>query len=254
MIFILGPCSLENREVTLTCFNHLSKIMKGKDWIFKGSFDKANRTSLYGERGPGLEEGIEIFRELKKLNPEVKLTTDVHECWQVEKLVGVIDIIQLPAFLIRQSDLVIECAKYFDVVNLKKGQWLTEYNVMKSVDKIKETNPNCQAWICERGSSFGGYKLIVDFTIVDQLKKVYDKVLFDVGHSTQRSREVFRNQADREMVKRYFLSAPIFNYDGVFCECHPNPPSAISDADSQLYLDDIEELVKKYELIKEETR
>lgn len=242
-IWIMGPCSVENKETYFEVAKHLSPLMVGKDWYMKGSFDKANRSSLHGDRGPGLESSIDIFKELKQEIPGIKLLTDVHECWQVEKLAGVIDCIQIPAFLQRQTDLIVECAKHFDKINIKKMQHLGPNNLIRSVDKIKEVNPNCEAWLCDRGSNYGYDHLIMDYTYVDELKKHYDKVLIDCTHGTQRSRAVHGLQGDRKLAERYFVTAPAFNYDGVFAECHPNPSCALSDGDCQLELDRVEELI-----------
>jgi 2-dehydro-3-deoxyphosphooctonate aldolase (KDO 8-P synthase) len=219
--------------------------MEGKDWIYKASFDKANRSSIDGKRGPGIDESIKIFKNFKKKYPNVRLTTDVHEVWQVEKLSEVIDIIQIPAFLCRQTDLLVECAKHFNVVNIKKGQWMSPQNMAKGVDKIKNTNPNCEAWVTERGTQFGYGQLIVDFAAVDVLNKVYDKVILDCTHSTQRLKPNGRTGGSGEMAVKYFKVSDTFGYDGVFAECHPNPPMAYSDADCQIQLDDMVNLLKK---------
>ena len=128
-IWILGPCSLEDENTFLATFNHLSSIMTGREWYMKASFDKANRTSLKGGRGPGLNYCLDVWRQLKKDNPDVKLLTDVHETHQVEKLAEVIDCVQIPAFLSRQTDLIVECAKNFNKINVKKGQWLGPNNL-----------------------------------------------------------------------------------------------------------------------------
>ena len=176
--YILGPCSIETEDLFNEIGSSLVPIMEGKDWIYKASFDKANRSSIDGKRGPGIDESIKIFKNFKKKYPNVRLTTDVHEVWQVEKLSEVIDIIQIPAFLCRQTDLLVECAKHFNVVNIKKGQWMSPQNMAKGVDKIKNTNPNCEAWVTERGTQFGYGQLIVDFAAVDVLNKVYDIVGF----------------------------------------------------------------------------
>lgn len=250
-VFILGPCTIDNKELYLEVGRYLNDLMKGKDFYYKASFDKANRTSIEGGRGPGIEVGIECFKEIKKECPGIKLTTDVHEVSQIEKLAGLIDVIQVPAFLCRQTDLVVECAKHFDLINIKKMQHLGPNNLIKSVDKIKNTNPNAQAWLSERGTSFGYEKLIVDVTIVDEIKKYYDKFILDATHSCQRSRKVYGTQADRRYAERYLLAAPVFEYDGVFVETHPNPPSSTSDKDSQIYLHRMKELIEKYELIEQ---
>jgi len=248
-VWILGPCSMESREFYLETARELCKIMDGKDWYYKASFDKANRTSLYGGRGPGLEEAILAFEEVKREFPKIKLLTDVHETHQVEKVADVIDCIQIPAFLCRQTDLIVECAKHFDKINVKKGQWLGPDNILKSLDKIKHTNENCEAWLCERGSNLGYDKLIVDFTIVDEIKDKYDKFIFDCTHATQRSRKVHVYQGDRTLAERYVMASSIFNYDGVFAEAHPRPEEAVSDADCQLYLSRIKNLVEMSEKV-----
>ena len=156
-----------------------------------------------------------------------------------------IDVVQIPAFLCRQTDLIVECAKHFNKINIKKGQWLGPNNLIKSVDKVKETNPNCEAWVCDRGTNFGYTDLFVNFSIVDVLKEHYDKVILDCTHSTQRSRTVYGSQGDRVLAKRYFVAASLFNYDGVFAEVHPEPETATSDGDCQLFLSDLGRLVDK---------
>jgi|TARA_R110001583_G_scaffold25665_4_gene92812 2-dehydro-3-deoxyphosphooctonate aldolase (KDO 8-P synthase) len=243
--YILGPCSIETEDLFNEIGSSLVPIMEGKDWIYKASFDKANRSSIDGKRGPGIDESIKIFKNFKKKYPNVRLTTDVHEVWQVEKLSEVIDIIQIPAFLCRQTDLLVECAKHFNVVNIKKGQWMSPQNMAKGVDKIKNTNPNCEAWVTERGTQFGYGQLIVDFAAVDVLNKVYDKVILDCTHSTQRLKPNGRTGGSGEMAVKYFKVSDTFGYDGVFAECHPNPPMAYSDADCQIQLDDMVNLLKK---------
>jgi 2-dehydro-3-deoxyphosphooctonate aldolase (KDO 8-P synthase) len=245
-VWILGPCSMENRELFLNTLSKINSIMSpGEEWYMKASFDKANRTSLYGGRGPGLEYAKDVWSEAKSMFPNVKFLTDVHETYQVEQLVDFIDCIQIPAFLCRQTDLIVECAKHFSKINVKKGQWLGPNNLIASVDKIKDTNPDCEAWICDRGTNFGYNDLFVNFGIVDELKEHYDRVILDCTHAIQRSRAIYGTQGDRRLAERYFLTADIFNYDGVFAEVHPNPPDATSDGDCQLYLDKLEDLVVK---------
>ena len=248
--WILGPCTIDNRKMYLNTSDHLTDVMGDREWYYKASFDKANRTSLYGGRGIGIEEGIKLFEEVKDRHPNIKLTTDAHEVWQVEKLAPYIDLVQIPAFLCRQTDLIVECAKHFDIINIKKGQWIGPNNLIKSIDKIKDTDPTTEAWICDRGSNFGYDKLIVDFTIIEELKKYYDKVVIDCTHSTQRSRHVYGTQGDRDLAEKYLLSSGVFGYDGVFAEVHPHPPSSTSDADCQIHLSHISHLVEKQEEIK----
>jgi len=243
-VWILGPCAMENRDMFLEVAGAINEIMDDTDeWYMKASFDKANRTSLHGSRGPGMEYAASVWEEARAQFPNMKFITDVHETYQVEKLVGLVDVIQIPAFLCRQTDLIVECAKHFDKINVKKGQWLGPNNLIKSVDKIKETNPDCEAWICDRGSNFGYHDLFVNFGIVDELKTHYDRVILDCTHAIQRSRQVYGSQGDRNLAERYFVAADIFNYDGVFAEVHPHPECAISDGDCQLRLSDLEALV-----------
>ena len=249
-VWILGPCSIENRDLFFSCMEKINHIMSDSDmWYMKASFDKANRTSLHGGRGPGLDEALEIWKEAKEKYPNIKFTTDVHECWQIEKLTGVIDAVQIPAFLSRQTDLIAESAKHFPVVNIKKGQWLGPNNLIASVDKIKETNPECQAWITDRGSNFGYHDLFVNFGIVDELKQYYDKVILDCTHSTQRSRAVYGSQGDPTLAARYFVSADLFNYDGVFAETHPRPLESVSDGECLIPLGELELLVNRAKAI-----
>ena len=250
MIYIFGNCAYENWDTLLRTATELNSIMRGKDFYMKASFDKANRTSINGKRGMGLENTIIAFHQLKKHFPKIKLITDAHECWQVEKLVPYIDAIQIPAFLCRQTDLIVECAKHFDKINIKRMQHLGPNNLIKSVDKIKETNPDCEAWLCDRGSNYGYDHLIVDFTIIDELKRVYDKVVLDCTHSVQRSRMAYGMQGDRGLAEKYFLTGAVFGYDGLFAEIHPDPPTAISDGDCQIYLDRFRGLMEKHGQIK----
>lgn len=252
-VWIMGPCSLEDEELYLNTARYLYRIMGDRDWYMKASFDKANRTSLHGGRGPGLEYSLEVFKRAKEELPGIKLLTDVHECWQVEKLAGVIDCIQIPAFLQRQTDLIVECAKHFDKINIKKMQHLGPNNLLKSADKIKEVNSNCEAWLCDRGSNYGYDHLIMDFTYVDQIREVYDRVLIDCTHGVQRSRAVHGKQGDRKLAERYFVAAPTFNYDGFFAECHPEPSCAVSDGDCQLELHRVEELLKMQQRVAQAT-
>jgi 2-dehydro-3-deoxyphosphooctonate aldolase (KDO 8-P synthase) len=245
-VWILGPCSLESEDLFFSVLKEVNSIMSPTDqWYMKASFDKANRTSLHGGRGSGLDYSKEVWRESKRRYPNIKLTTDVHECWQVEELCDLIDVAQIPAFLSRQTDLIVECAKHFSIINVKKGQWLGPNNVTVSVDKIKEVNSSCEAWVTDRGSNFGYHDLFVNFGIVDELKEHYDKVIIDCTHSTQRSRSVYGTQGDSTLAARYFVACDIFNYDGVFAEVHPDPISSVSDGECAIHLDNLRGLVAR---------
>ena len=234
--YILGPCSLESKEIVKKVIDELYPIMNGKNWYFKGSFDKANRTSIYSNRGPGLDEGKEIFAWIKNSYPGIKTVTDIHEPWHAKELRDLIDMVQIPAFLCRQTDLITEAAKWFNEINVKKGQWLAPQSMEHVVTKIKEVNPNCKVYITERGTSLGYSGLIPDFRAVDILKSFSDGVILDCTHSTQKPKGDTTG-GDRELAKKYALAAKIFEYDGVFIETHPDPKNAISDADSQVELD-----------------
>ncbi len=243
--FIIGPCSLETYELSYEVLKKVHPYMGGKDFYFKGSFDKANRSSITGKRGPGLKEGLEIFKQLKNDFPGLKVTTDVHETNQVEKISDVVDVIQIPAFLCRQTDLLVESAKHSNIVNIKKGQWMNPQNMVKGIDKLKNTNPNCNVWVTERGSSFGYSQFIVDFSSVDFMKEHFDKVILDCTHSAQLPKPNGRMGGNPTLAERYYKAADIFNYDGVFVEAHPTPSLSYSDADSVLPLTTMVNLLKK---------
>ena len=234
--YILGPCSIENEDNFMLVAETLYPLMDGKDWYLKGSFDKANRTSIHSNRGPGLDEGINIMRNVKDRFPGIKIVTDIHEPSQALPLSDVVDVIQIPAFLCRQTDLLVECAKHFNTINVKKGQWLSADAMKHAVTKIKEVNPDCQVWVTERGSNFGYDRLIVDFRGVDVMKEFADKVILDCTHSTQMAGEGITG-GSRKLAKQYAQAAKIFEYDGVFIETHPDPENAISDSASQVELD-----------------
>ncbi len=182
---------------------------------------------------------------MKKRFKNIRLCTDVHETFEVEKLAGIIDVIQIPAFLCKQTKLMVACAEHFDIVFTKKGQWISPETAIMFLDKIKTTNPNCKAWLGERGTQWGPDQLLIDFSIVEQIRKHYDKFILDVAHCCHRSREKYGTQADIKMIKKYFLATPIFGYDGSFIEVHPNPLESSSDCDSQIKLKDFPKLLEQ---------
>mgnify|MGYP001197983637 CR=1 FL=1 len=246
LTLIAGPCLIESKEHAVDMAGKINEIcsLLNINFIFKSSFDKANRTSIKSARGIGLNKSLSIFSEIKK-KIKCSITTDVHEPDQCSKVSKVVDLLQIPAFLCRQTDLIVECAKHFSAVNIKKGQWLGPHNLINSVDKIKETNEQCEAWISDRGSNFGYHELFVNFSIVDELKQYYDRVILDCTHSIQRSRAVYGSQGDRTLAERYFLAADIFGYDGVFAEVHPNPSMSVSDGDCALNLESLNVLLHR---------
>ena len=228
--FILGPCVLESYDLADQIISELENYT---DFYFKASFDKANRSSN-GFRGPGLKEGIEIFKRLKEKYPKLRITTDVHEVGQLESLSEVIDLIQIPAFLCRQTDLIVEASKLFKRINIKKGQWMSPYNMVKVLDKI---DTNSLVYLTERGSAFGTEKLIVDFSTVEIFKEYFDKVFFDVTHSTHFNKPNGRIGGDRLLAKKYFKAAYDLGYDGIFAEVHPDPDNSLCDSESTIELD-----------------
>lgn len=237
MTYIVGPCSLESYQLACEILEEVYPRMQGKEWYFKASFDKANRTNIDGERGIGLHMGLEVFERLKEKYPDVKFITDIHESYQAPILAPYVDAIQIPAFLCKQTDLIKTAAKFFDTINIKKGQWVDPKTIVGAISKVRFINPNAEIWVTERGSQFGYGQLLVDFGNVEYLKQHFDKVIFDVGHSTQRVKESGRNGGDYKLALKYLKAAPIFDYDGVFVEIHPDPLNAISDQDSQIRVD-----------------
>lgn len=241
---IAGPCAIESQGSFTSIAFELAHSLIGKDWYLKGSFDKANRSSINGWRGLGIEAAVQIFELVKDLNPSIKITTDIHEKWQVNRLKHIVDCFQIPAFLCRQTDLIVEAAKYSKIVNIKKGQWMSPENMAIGVDKIKSANPDCQAWITERGSQFGYSKLLVDFDAVDTLKGAFDKVFLDCTHSTQRAGDGGFTTGNRDLALKYLRAAPIFGYDGVFCEVHNHIENCLSDKECTLELKDFVEVIR----------
>ncbi|MBK6949576.1 MAG: 3-deoxy-8-phosphooctulonate synthase [Haliscomenobacter sp.] len=190
-----------------------------------------------------------MFYDFKKAFPGAKLTTDVHESFQVRELVELVDCIQIPAFLCRQTDLITECAKYFQTINIKKGQWISPENIIHSVSKIKQINPNANVWLTERGTQFGYSKLLVDFGSLSLLCKSFDRVILDCTHSTQYVTNEGFTVGDSILAEKYFLASSIFGYHGVFAEVHIDPENAISDSTCQIHLNRIEHLIEKYDAI-----
>lgn len=247
-VWIVGPCAIEGKQCYFSEGEELIKIMDGKRWLYKASFDKANRTSTTGQRGYGLERSLDIFQEFKQKHPDIQLTTDIHECWQAERLKGIIDVIQIPAFLCRQTDLLIECGKHFNIVNVKKGQWISPESALHFIGKVRKQNPTAEVWITERGSQFGYEQLLVDFGAADELRNHFDKVILDCTHSTQcrKSKSAFTG-GNRSLAERFLLASLAFSYNGIFAEVHPNPTAAISDADCQIYLKRLPRLLALYD-------
>lgn len=244
--WIVGPCSVEDKDYFIKAADYLVDAFEGRNFYLKGSFDKANRTAVHGGRGPGLEESIEIFQEIKKRHPSVKIITDVHETYQVEQLIGAVDAIQIPAFLCRQTDLLRECGKHFSVVNIKKGQWIDPAQTAFFAGKIKDSNPDTKVWLTERGTFFGYGNLVVDFRAAEEMRGFCDELILDCTHSTQCKRGDFTS-GDRTLAEKYLMTSLHYAYSGIFIETHFDPSSGTSDGDCMVYTDRIPRLLEQHD-------
>lgn len=230
LTFIAGPCVIESKKETLEIAAYLKDLASHYPvrFIFKASFDKANRTSIKSPRGPGLKKGLKILSEVKK-KFKVPILSDVHCVEQIKYLKDVLDIIQIPAFLCRQTDLILAAAKTKRVVNIKKGQFISPSDVKYIIEKIESTG-NKKILLTERGSCFGYNNLVVDFRSFLVMKKFGYPVIFDVTHSLQQpSARGGISGGDREFVKPLALAAIACGVDGLFMEVHPKPERALSD-------------------------
>jgi 2-dehydro-3-deoxyphosphooctonate aldolase (KDO 8-P synthase) len=251
-IFIAGPCVIENRRRTLEIASYLKDLLSSYPFlfIFKASFDKANRTSLYSFRGPGLKKGIKILEEVKrKLN--IPILSDVHCREQVKVVKDVLDVIQIPAFLCRQTDLVIEAAKTKKIVNIKKGQFLAPEDLKYIIEKIESTQ-NKSIFLTERGTCFGYHNLVVDFRSFLIMKKFSYPVIFDTTHSLQRpSAQKGVSGGDRDFAFPLSLGAVACGVDGLFMEVHPKPQMCLSDKYTSYPLNKLKVLLDKVLKIRE---
>lgn len=246
---IAGPCVIESAELLDTVARELTRINAklGTDIIFKASFDKANRTSIHSFRGPGLDKGLEMLSDIKS-KYRLRLTTDIHESWQAAPVGEVVDVIQIPAFLCRQTDLLVAAAKTGKTVNIKKAQFLSGRDMRYPVEKAKDSGAT-EVWLTERGNSFGYNNLVVDFRNIPDMKEIVPNVIMDCTHSVQRpSAGDGKTVGDRKFVPAMALAAKAFGATGYFFEVHPDPDKGLSDAANMLELDKLEPLIE--ELIK----
>lgn len=242
--FIAGPCVIESQELLYTVAEKLVEInQKLKvDIIFKASFDKANRTSISSFRGPGLERGLEMLANVKS-KYGLKLLTDIHESHQAEAVGQVVDVLQIPAFLCRQTDLLVAAAKTGKIVNIKKAQFLSGPDMKYPVEKSKEAGAT-EVWLTERGNTFGYNNLVVDFRNIPDMKEIVPKVIMDCTHSVQRPGAMGgKTGGDRRFVPAMALAAKAFGATGYFFEVHPNPDKGLSDGPNMLELDKLEGLI-----------
>jgi len=244
--FILsGPCVIENESMIMYLAENIKKITEDLDftYVFKASFDKANRTSLNSYRGPGLEEGLRILEKVKK-EFNLPLTTDIHESSQASALADIIDIIQIPAFLCRQTDLLIATARTNRIVNIKKAQFLDGKDMIHPLTKVKESGNN-KIMLTERGSMFGLGNLVVDFRQIIDMKEFGYPIVMDVTHSTQKPSALNGTSGgDRKYAPYMAKLANAVGVDGFFLEVHENPEEALSDGPNMVYLKDLQKIIK----------
>lgn len=245
-VFIAGPCVIESAECLDIVAQELVRINKkyGIDIIFKASFDKANRTSISSYRGPGLEKGLQMLADVKK-KYGLRLLTDIHESHQAAPAAEVVDVLQIPAFLCRQTDLLVAAAKTGKKVNIKKAQFLSGLDMQFPVEKVRESG-NDNIWLTERGNIYGYNNLVVDFRNIPDMKQFTPTVIMDCTHSVQRPGAAGgKTGGNREFVPSMALAAKAFGANGFFFETHPDPEKALSDGPNMLYLNELEELIGK---------
>ena len=249
-IFIAGPCVIESAELLDIVAAKIVEIQQRLDvkFYFKASFDKANRTSIHSFRGPGLEKGLQMLADVKE-KYGLPLLTDIHESYQAEAAGEVVDVLQIPAFLCRQTDLLVAAARTGRTINIKKAQFLSGEDMKYPVEKSREAGAK-EVWLTERGNTFGYNNLVVDFRNLPIMKQYADRVIMDCTHSVQRPGGANgQTGGDRQFVPQMAMAAKAFGADGYFFETHPNPEEALSDGPNMLYLKDLETLVAS--LIKE---
>ena len=247
-----GPCVLEDLEGAAAIAGEMKKLCQkfGFGYIFKASFDKANRTSIRSYRGPGIEEGLKWLKEIG-LRFDVPVVTDVHEPWQAEKSAEAVDLIQIPAFLCRQTDLLVAAARTGKPLNIKKAQYMAPEDMKSVTEKCKEAG-NDRIILCERGTAFGYRELSVDFRSLPVMRELGFPVMFDATHSVQKpGASGDRSGGDRSYVLPLVRSAVAVGIDALFMEVHPNPDAALCDGPNMVPLRFMEELLRQvYEIDK----
>lgn len=244
-IFITGPCVIESAELLDTIAAEIKRLsdLTGRTFYFKASFDKANRTSIHSFRGPGLERGLQMLADVRE-KYHLPLLTDIHESWQAKAAGEVVDVLQIPAFLCRQTDLLVEAARTGRTVNIKKAQFLSGEDMRYPVEKCREAGAK-EVWLTERGNSFGYNNLVVDFRNLPAMSQYADRVVMDCTHSVQRPGGAGgKTGGDRQYVPMMALAAKAFGAQGYFFETHPDPDHALSDGPNMLYLKDLEGVMK----------
>ena len=245
-IFIAGPCVIESAELLDEVAAKLVEIngKLGIDIIFKASFDKANRTSIGSFRGPGIDRGLQMLNDVKE-KYGLRLLTDIHEAWQAEPAGQVVDVVQIPAFLCRQTDLLLAAAKTGRTVNIKKAQFLSGRDMRYPVEKARDAGAK-EIWLTERGNTMGYNNLVVDFRNIPDMLDICETVIMDCTHSVQRPGGADgKTGGDRRFVPQMALAAKAFGATGWFFEVHPTPDLGLSDAANMLELDKLEGLIEE---------
>ena len=246
IFLIAGPCVIESEDLVMEVAGKMKEITDklGIQYVFKASFDKANRSSISSFRGPGLEKGLEILSRVKS-KYGVALATDIHEPYQYKEAAKVIDLLQIPAFLSRQTDLLVAAAKTGKAVNIKKGQFLAPWDMKNVVKKFQEVG-NENIMLCERGASFGYNNLVVDMRGLLEMRKFGYPVIFDATHSVQiPGGRGETSGGNRDYVYPLARAAVSVGVDGIFAEVHPDPDKGLSDGPNMLKLDDVEKILTK---------
>ena len=244
-ILIAGPCSLEDWTTVSMVAQNCKYLadQDGFDYVFKGSFDKANRTSVNSKRGIGISEAKFMFRTLREFGID-KITTDIHEPWQAKELEPYVDIIQIPAYLCRQTDLLVAAGETGKIVNIKKGQFISGKNMIHAINKVRSTG-NDNVWLTERGSMFGMGDLVVDPRQIVDMKDLGVPVIMDCTHSTQRPNSGNTTAGQPKYTLPIAKVAKALDVDGYFFEVHENPSAAWSDGSNMVQLDKFEEILKQ---------
>ena len=245
-IFIIGPCVIEAPEVMNEVAAEVARLREHFDVevYFKASFDKANRTSLHSFRGPGLEKGLQTLADIKN-QYGLPLLTDIHESYQAAAAGEVVDVLQIPAFLCRQTDLLVAAAKTGKTVNVKKAQFLSGTDMVYPVEKCREAGAP-EVWLTERGNCFGYNNLVVDFRNIADMKPLADRVIMDCTHAVQRPGAAGgKTGGNREYVPAMALAAKAFGATGYFFETHPDPDHALRDGPNMIKLADMEGVMKQ---------
>ena len=247
MFFLIaGPCVIESEELVMQIAEEVKKITEelGIVYYFKASFDKANRTSINSFRGPGLYEGLEILKKVKDVFG-LKIATDIHEPYQAEPVSKVADIIQIPAFLCRQTDLLIAAAKTGKIINVKKGQFLAPWDMSNIIVKLEDSG-NKNIMLCERGTTFGYNTLVVDMTSLVEMKKFGYPIIFDATHSVQKpGGKGNATDGNSEYIEYLAKAAVAVGIDGLFLEVHPDPERAKSDGPNMIKLSELKVFLQK---------